>query len=111
MGYEISYKGMDGKAAEEKAINDVAEYLGSARAYLFADLVQLATCIEHKIPCQSNDGSLRLQKIQGLNMTFGFAGITGFPFHAFAKRYYPKAYAEWIGEAETATSASEGEEA
>ena len=96
MGYEVSYKGMDPEAADEKAISDIMEYLGIEKAALFGDLVALATHIEWEIPCESNDGQMRTQKIQGLNMAMGFAGISGFPFHAFCRRFCPTKYKKWM---------------
>lgn len=96
MGYEVSYKGMDPEAADEKAISDIMEYLGIEKAALFGDLVQLAVCIEHEIPCDSVDGTPRVQVLMGLNMTMSFAGIAGFPFHAFCRRFCPTKYREWM---------------
>ena len=95
MHYEKSYKNLEPKEADEQAIRDIVEYL-SGREQLFGDLVQLAVCIEHEIPCESSDGKARVQKFQSLNMTFGFAGITGFPFHAFCRRYCPNKYKAWV---------------
>lgn len=97
MSYEVSYKGMDPEAADEKAISDIIEYLGTEKAALFGDLVQLAVCIEHEIPCDSVDGTPRVQVLMGLNMTMSFAGISGFPFHAFCRRFCPTKYAAWMG--------------
>jgi hypothetical protein len=96
MHYERSYKGTDRKAADEKALCDILDYLGTENLPLYGDLVGLAVCIEHEIPCEANDGQLRKQSIQGLNMTFGFAGISGYPFHAFCRRYCPNKYREWM---------------
>lgn len=95
MHYEVSYKDMDPTEADEKAIRDIVDYL-DGREQLFGDLVQLATCVEHEIPCESSDGKARVQPFHSLNMTFGFAGIQGFPFHAFCRRYCPNKYAEWM---------------
>lgn len=96
--YNIDYSTlqMSEKEKDEKAIQDILEYLGMEKAALFGDIVQLACCIEHEILCLSNDGQLRKQTIQGLNMTLGFAGISGRPFHAFCRRYCLSKYREWM---------------
>lgn len=96
MKTEISYKGLDRKRADEKAIQDIAGYLGDERVALFGDLVAYATCIEHEIEMLGQDGKPHKQTMQGLNMTFGFAGISGYPFHAFCRRYCLSAYRTWM---------------
>lgn len=96
MQYDVDYSSLPEDQKDEKAIRDILDYLGMDKAALFGDLVALAVAIEHEIPCMSNDGKARVQKLQGLNATFGFAGITGFPFHAFCRRYCPTKYKEWV---------------
>jgi hypothetical protein len=94
--YEKKYTSSDRKADDEQAIQDIVEYLGMKRIPLFGDLVQLAVCVEHEILCKGRDGELHKQTIEGLNMTLGFAGISGRPFHAFCRRYCLNKYREWM---------------
>lgn len=93
--YNTSYKGMDRKQADEKAIRDIMEYL-DPKVELFGDLVSLAVHVENELPMIGQDGKPHVQKIGGMNMLFGFAGISGYPFHAFCRRYAPNKYREWM---------------
>lgn len=92
----VDYSSVPEEEKDVKAIADILEYLGIDKAELFGDLVALAVCIEHEVPCESADGIKRVQTIQSLNITFGFAGISGFPFHAFCRRYCPTKYEAWL---------------
>ena len=94
--YNTDYsKITDRKKKDEKAIQDIFDWFAK-KPVLVADLAQLATCIEHGIPTRSNDGKERIPTIEGLNMTFGFGGVSGYPFHAFCRRYCPNKYREWM---------------
>lgn len=76
---------------DEKAIEDIKEYLGSVSregCSLFQDFVKLAEIVE------SRQGK---STVQSLNMQFSMAGVTGRPFHAFCRRYCLQAYREWMG--------------
>lgn len=88
--YEVSTDPKIRQEQDEKAIADIMEYLGTAKAALFGDLVAVAVCI-----AQVPDTKF---KINSLNMMMGMAGISGRPFHAFCRRYCLKAYREWMSE-------------
>ena len=88
MHYERSYKDLSREKADEKAIADIMEYLGIERAHVFGDLVAYAVVLE-QIP----DTKF---KVQSLNMMMGMAGISGYPFHAFCRRYCLSKYREWM---------------
>lgn len=98
--YNRSYKGMDRKQADEKAINDIWEWMSGTyhdkAITLYGDLVQLAVHIEYELPMRGKDGTPHVLKFNSLNMTFGMAGISGYPFHAFCRRYCPNKYREWM---------------
>lgn len=96
--YNTAYVEGSREQKDEQAIKDMIDYIGTTpeKIILFAQLAVLANCIEYEIPCQANDGSLRKQTIQGLNMTFGFAGISGRPFHAFCRKFCVRKYREWL---------------
>lgn len=96
--YLTKYDSLTRQQADDKAIEDIIEYLGNTpeKIVLFAELAVLANCIEHEILCESNDGTLRKPTIQGLNMTFGFAGISGRPFHAFCRKFCFNKYVAWM---------------
>lgn len=96
MTYYVNYADIPEAEKQPRALQDIMEYLGVDKAHLFGDLVALATMIEHEIP----DDSGKVSTIQSLNLTFGFAGISGFPFHQFCKRYCPSKYTEWVNSPE-----------
>lgn len=92
--YHTSYKGMDRKQADSKAIADIMEWWGNGeKAFLlFGDMVQYATHVEQAI--KSDEG--RVLTFQSLNMMFGMSGVSGYPFHAFCRRWCPNKYREWM---------------
>lgn len=88
-GYvHTNYKKLDNAAADAKAIEDIKEYLGSINPEVFDMFVELATAIEARDP---------KYKFGSLNMQFGIAGVSGYPFHAFCRKYCLQAYREWMG--------------
>ena len=96
--YYTQYESGSREDKDEQAIKDIIDYLGTSpeKIILFAELAVLANCIEHEVLCMSNDGTPRKQSIQGLNMTFGIAGISGRPFHAFCRKFCLNKYREWL---------------
>lgn len=102
MHYETSYKNLPREEADEKAIQDIMDYLGTEKTSLFGDLVQLATYIELDKEIEG-----RKQTIQSLNMTFGFGGISGYPFHAFCRRYCLSKYRAWMADGSDSISTDE----
>lgn len=77
--YTHTYTHLSPQAADDKALKDMIDYLGQSRF----DLLIEAT----------KDPSLT---INGLNMLLGFAGVSGYPFHAFARRHMLTRYREWM---------------
>lgn len=92
MSYYVNYADIPEAEKQPRAIQDIMEYLGTDNAHLFGDLVALATLVELEIP----DSTGKVSTVQNLNLMFGFAGISGVPFHQFCKRYCPSKYAEWV---------------
>jgi hypothetical protein len=76
--YDVSYKGMDREEADRKALNDIAEYLGGVDK--FVEIVEA---------CKG-------ETIQRINLWFAMGGISGYPFHAFCRKYHLAAYREWM---------------
>lgn len=85
--YEIQYKHLGREEADAKAIEDIKDWMGRDEkgAERFLILVEVANeILQGKSPFGS------------LNMTMGFVGIQGFPFHAFARKYCLEPYREWM---------------
>lgn len=72
------------EAADEQAISDIIDYFGPERMNAVELLIDRAT------------KAMTAEHIQSLNCAFGFAGITGYPFHAFMRRYALTAYRAWM---------------
>lgn len=93
MGYSISYAHPSREEADEQATKDIQEYISSEGW----DALQQAVG-------QVNAGVL---SIQALDQLMGFAGVRGFPFHAFCRKYCLKAYREWMGSGDDAVQTDE----
>ena len=88
MHTNISYANMSRHEADAEAIRDVVEWLPPEG---FTRCVELA----------------RAGKIATLNIAMGFAGITGYPFHALARTINLAAYREWMHEGDDAVPTDE----
>jgi len=86
MSYEISYNNGTPQELDAQAIDDTREYLGDK----FQILVDLATDPE--------------TSIELLNIACCFAGVTGRPFHALARKYRLAEYIAWRTTGEDAQS-------
>jgi hypothetical protein len=86
--YLTSYKGLDRSAADTQAIEDIKEYVGAANWKLFLDLA------DHPETT-----------VDLVNATMGFAGISGYPFHAFCRAYMLTKYRAWMAATNDAGSA------
>jgi hypothetical protein len=83
--YNRYYNDSDGtrEQLDERALNDIREYLGDKEKYDY--LVSFAEAI---------DGEKRT--VQHLNFAMAFAGISGRPFHAFCRKYCLEHYKNWL---------------
>lgn len=80
----------DRKAKDEQAIKDIREYLSQAQWDAFMIMVGELKADQSRTPTK---------KIQSLNFAMGmFAGITGFPFHAFCRKYLLAEYREFMAD-------------
>jgi hypothetical protein len=79
--YDVDYsKIQDPVEKDAKAIQDIVDYLGKE---MTAELLKEAA------KCTTAD------HVQTMNWTFGFAGITGLPFHAAMRCSCREAYKLW----------------
>jgi hypothetical protein len=76
----IKYDAEDPAANDAKALKDIKEFLGTRRWKVVVGAAKASSTAAH---------------VQHLNIAFGFAGITGFPFYAFCRKYCPEALALW----------------
>lgn len=83
--YDVSYKGMSRAEADTKAIKDIQEYLTPKQWEIFMGMVANPDTTIHT-----------------LNMSFGFVGVSGYPFHAFCRKYMFDKYVEWMTTGEDA---------
>lgn len=81
--YDTSYKHLPRKEADEKALEDIKEYLGEE---IYNNFVK-------EIEAGIATGDVTAKTI---NMYFGFAGISGYPYHAFCRKYCLASYREWM---------------
>jgi hypothetical protein len=82
MARYVSYTGIEDQIKKDRtAIIDILQYIGARR---FKILVRAA-----KDPAKP---------LQWTNMAMSFSGVSGYPFHAFAKRYMPEKYDAWISQ-------------
>jgi hypothetical protein len=81
MGYQISYK--DAENADDKAIEDLKDYLGPRRWAMIEGL--------------SQEEGMTFEQI---NIALGFAGVQGTPVTAFGRKYMPESYRQWAEEEE-----------
>lgn len=78
---------------DRKAIQDIREYLGAARF----DILLEAGCNIQRISTHRE----RVKAVQHLNISLAMmAGISGYPFHAFARLCCFQAYREWMYDGE-----------
>lgn len=84
MARYIDYSTIDDIVAKDRqAVKDALSFVGPTR---FKILVRAA-----RDPARP---------LQWTNMAMAFAGVSGYPFHAFARRYMPAKYEAWINEGE-----------
>lgn len=81
--YDVSYKGLDRVTADKKAIKDIFLYVG--------DTEKMQVIIDLAKACRT------AKEVQALNMSLAmFLGVSGYPFHALARKYCLAAYREWM---------------
>ena len=79
MTYEISYENIaDRKERDEKAIQDIKDYLSPELWDIMMELIEGP------------------HTIKDINMSLAFAGVSGYPFHAFCRKYSLEKYREWM---------------
>jgi hypothetical protein len=83
--YTRNYKQLANQEADKAALEDIREYLENSNA--LASLIRTAQSIR--------DGEC---DIETLGIWFGFAGISGYPFHAFCRQHCLEAYKRWMKE-------------
>lgn len=79
--YEISYKSLSREQADLKAIHDTIDYLGDQNWNIIREVL--------------NDPEAT---IGAINRALGFAGVTGYPFHAICRKYRLDDYRAWMAE-------------
>lgn len=86
MSVQVDYSGIaDRRQKDDKAIADIQSYLGKKTwEVLLGESEKVQT---------GND-------FQQINIAMSFAGISGFPVHAFGRRYCLVGYREWMMEGE-----------
>jgi len=90
MTYDVSYRHLSREKADENAIKDIKEYLTpEAWDILMQGVGNPNTTIDH------------------VNMSFGLAGVQGYPFHAFCRKYLLKKYREWMHSGDDAVMTDE----
>ncbi len=78
--YTMDYTALKRHAADVKAIDDIREYLSAKQWGVVMELVNDPACT-----------------VPHLNLAMGFAGVQGFPFHAFCRKFKLANYREWLG--------------
>lgn len=87
MGYNRSYKGYPSReAADAAAIGDIKEYCSEAMWETL--LFEAGRAAERGTAEACKD----------MNIAMSFCGISGYPFHAFGRKYFLKAYRAWMHE-------------
>ena len=82
MSQKVDYSGIaDRRQKDDKAIADIQSYLGE-KAW--------KVLLEEALKVQSGND------FQQINIAMSFAGISGFPVHAFGRRYCLVGYREWM---------------
>lgn len=82
MAHEVSYKGLPRWQADDKAIDDLRHYVGEKTFKVLREEADQCTTVKH---------------LREINAAMAFAaGVQGYPFHAFARRYMLTAYREWM---------------
>jgi hypothetical protein len=77
--YNTSYKELSRSEADEKAIQDIIDWLGQEK---------FDKIVEH----------LKDQPINTVNFALSFAGVSGYPFHSFCRKYMLDRYRAWMAE-------------
>lgn len=100
--YNTDYSKITGrKEKDDRAIKDIEEYLGTEKFKSVIEMVE-------KLKANNISDS---DKIRHLNFAFGMmAGITGYPFHAFCRRYMLKEYRAWMADPSEGLSIQTDEE-
>ena len=76
--HNVSYKSItDRKERDRRAIQDTIEYLGQDRWELLLEII-------------------KTDSISTINMTMGFIGVSGYPFHAICRAYRLEDYRAWM---------------
>lgn len=81
MKYERHYSSADKATNDKVAIKDIKKYLN---AEAWDTLMQMV-----------GDPQTTIQHI---NIALAIAGISGYPFHAFCRKYMLEKYREWLGD-------------
>ena|SRR5687768_3837839 len=79
MHYYLDYTKLPNKEADEKALKDIREYLSQDQWDCLMQLV-------------GNPAT----PINTINFCLGFTGVSGYPFHAFCRKYMLDKYREWM---------------
>ena len=83
MHTEISYKGLPREDADKAAIQDIREWLSQEAMETLVHTAGRAT---------------DAQGFSAINFALSFAGVSGYPVHAFGRRYCLEAYRAWMAE-------------
>jgi hypothetical protein len=83
MHYNINYNGLTRYQADEKAIEDIREYLTVKQWDIIMQSVGQMNADKEK-------------SFQAINFMLSFTGVQGYPVHAFGRRYCLKKYREWM---------------
>jgi hypothetical protein len=95
MHTNISYKDLGRDEADAKAIADIEEYCGAK----FYEVLLAETKVVEDIGTG--------EAFQQLNIAMAFAGIKGFPIHAWGRRKCLKAYRAWMADGEDGVETDE----
>lgn len=92
--YNTDYRSLSKEDADIAALKDIESYLGEEK---YQNLVK-------GVELDYAKGELSAER---LNFLFGIAGISGYPFHAFARKYMLDSYRGWMHSGEDAVQTDE----
>lgn len=85
--YNTNYSSIpDRTKKDEKAIQDIFDYIGSNQEFRDILMVELGKCAER--------GTAKA--FAQMNFTLSFAGISGYPVHALGRKYCLESYRAWM---------------
>ena len=93
MSYSVLYQQGTPEECDEQALQDMRGYLSEKQ---WDAVMRIVGHIE------AGKGT-----IDTLNLSLGFAGVSGYPFHAFCRKYLLQQYIEWRTTGECATPVDE----